>query len=153
MSQTKKSVFILMAEDDPDDCLMIAKALEDHRIVNRVRFVSDGEELMKYLRHEGLYSNQESNPLPALILLDLNMPKLDGREALQTIKSDPLLRHIPVVVLTTSKADEDIARCYREGANSYITKPVTFEGLVEVLKSLKNYWFEMAELPEGGSHN
>jgi CheY-like chemotaxis protein len=148
MNLDRKPVFILMAEDDPDDCLMISKALEDHRIVNRVRFVSDGEELLKYLRHEGIYSDEKDNPLPTLILLDLNMPKVDGREALQIIKSDPKFRHIPIVVLTTSKSEEDVARAYQAGANSYITKPVTFVGLVSVLKSLKHYWLEMVELPE-----
>lgn len=148
MSPEKKPVFILMAEDDPDDCLMISKALEDYRIVNRVRFVSDGEELLKYLHHEGMFSDEAAYPLPDLILLDLNMPKVDGREALQVIKNDPALKRIPVVVLTTSKSEEDVARAYQAGANSYITKPVTFAGLTAVLRNLKHYWFEMVELPE-----
>jgi two-component system response regulator len=137
-----------MAEDDPDDRLMISRALEDHRIVNQVHYVPDGEQLLRYLRHEGPYADADAHPMPTLILLDLNMPRVDGREALEAIKKDPGLRHIPVVVLTTSKAEEDVARAYQAGANSYITKPVTFVGLAAVLRSLKHYWFEMVELPE-----
>ncbi len=147
----KKPVVILMAEDDPDDRLMISRALEDHRIVNSVHFVPDGEELLQYLRHEGKYGDPEAHPVPNLILLDLNMPKVDGREALEVIKSDPDLRSIPVVVLTTSRSEEDVARAYQAGANSFITKPVTFVGLAAVLRSLKHYWFEMVELPEESS--
>lgn len=151
MSPEKKPILILMAEDDPDDRLMISKALEDHRVVSEVRFVRDGEDLLRYLRREGPYRDPAAHPLPALVLLDLNMPKVDGREALEAIKSDPALRRIPVVVLTTSKAEEDVARAYQAGANSYITKPATFVGLAAVLRSLKHYWFELGELPEDPS--
>ena len=108
--------------------------------------MKDGEELMEYLRHEGGYS-KEGPPQPSLILLDLNMPRKDGREALREIKSDPKLRHIPVVVLTTSRAEDDVVRSYQYGVNSFITKPVTFQGLVEAMKALGRYWFEVVELP------
>jgi CheY-like chemotaxis protein len=139
-----KPITILMADDDRDDCLLVRKAFEASRLVNDLRFVEDGEELMDYLRRRGKYADA---PRPGLILLDLNMPRKDGREALKEIKDNPDLREIPVVVLTTSKSEEDIFRSYNLGANSYITKPVTFEGLVDVMKALGKYWFEIVELP------
>jgi len=137
-----------MAEDDPDDRMLAEEALQESHVANTLRFVENGEELMDYLKHRGKYADPASAPRPGLILLDLNMPKMDGREALRAIKSDPELRSIPVVVLTTSKAEEDILRSYDEGANSYIIKPVTFEGLVEAMKTLQRYWFEIIELPD-----
>lgn len=136
-----------MAEDDPDDRLLTEEALLESRLVTNIRFVENGEELLDYLNHRGKYHNSSRFPRPGVILLDLNMPKKDGREALQEIKTNPALRQIPVVVLTTSRAEEDIFRTYDLGANSYITKPVTFEALVEVIKSLGYYWFEIVELP------
>jgi CheY-like chemotaxis protein len=136
-----------MADDDEDDRLLAKDALEECRLANDLHFVVDGEELMDYLYHRGKYSQLIKSPRPGLILLDLNMPKKDGREALQEIKSDPKLRLIPVIVLTTSKAEEDIYRTYDVGANSYIAKPVTFESLVSVMKVLGKYWFEIVELP------
>ena len=136
-----------MADDDEDDRLLAKDALEECRLANDLHFVVDGEELMDYLYHRGKYSQLIKSPRPGLILLDLNMPKKDGREALQEIKSDPKLRLIPVIVLTTSKAEEDIYRTYDVGANSYISKPVTFESLVSVMKILGKYWFEIVELP------
>lgn len=142
-------VEILMADDDADDRLMAAKALHDYRLKNGIRFVEDGEELMDYLQHRGKYADPASSPRPGLILLDLNMPKKDGREALAEIKKDPDLHKIPVVVLTTSKAEEDILRAYDLGVNSYITKPVTFQGLADVMKALSIYWFEIVKLPNG----
>jgi CheY-like chemotaxis protein len=126
---------------------MAREALEEARLANDLHFVEDGEELMEYLQRRGEYSQPGAGPRPGLILLDLNMPRKDGREALKEIKNDPELRRIPVVVLTTSKAEEDIYRTYDLGVNSFITKPVTFEGLVEVMKGLTNYWFEIVELP------
>ena len=143
----KKTITILMADDDQDDCLLVRKAFEASRLANDLRFVEDGEELMVYLHHRGKYSDALTAMRPGLILLDLNMPRKDGREALKEIKADSGLREIPVVVLTTSKDEEDILRSYNLGANSYITKPVTFEGLVDVMKSLGKYWFEIVELP------
>ena len=136
-----------MADDDEDDRLMTKDALEESRLHNELRFVEDGEELMDYLRRQGEYADAEKAPRPGLILLDLNMPRKDGREALKEIKADPELRRIPIIVLTTSKAEEDILRTYDLGVNSFITKPVSFQGLVEVMKSLALYWLEIVELP------
>jgi CheY-like chemotaxis protein len=144
---SSKSITILLADDDADDRMMAAEALEESRLANDLRFVEDGEELIDYLRHQGKYQAADSAPRPGLILLDLNMPKMDGREALREIKADPELRSIPVVVLTTSKAEEDIYRTYDLGVNSFITKPVNFEQLVIVMKALGKYWFEIVELP------
>jgi len=147
MKNNKKSLVILVAEDDSEDCLFIKDAFKEGLLINGLRFVEDGEELMDYLRRTGKYKDPSFSPRPGIILLDLNMPKKDGREALKEIKSDPDLRSIPVVVLTTSKEEEDILRSYNLGANSYITKPVTFAGLVDAIKSLGRYWFEIVELP------
>jgi two-component system, response regulator len=140
-------VRILLAEDDDDDFFLTQQALQQNRLLNEVRRVKDGEELMEYLRHEGAFRNGDVAPQPSLILLDLNMPRKDGREALREIKEDPKLRHIPVVVLTTSRAEEDVVRSYQLGVNSFITKPVTFQGLVDAMKALGRYWFEVVELP------
>src|SRR5262249_28014308 len=115
---------------------------------NDLRSVEDGEELMDYLHRRGKYSNPKDSPRPGLILLDLNMPRKDGREALREIKNDPKLRDIPVVVLTTSKAEEDVVRTYSLGVNSYIAKPVKFTALVEIMKTMTKYWFEIVELPD-----
>jgi CheY-like chemotaxis protein len=136
-----------MAEDDPDDRLLAREALEEARLANDLYFVEDGEELMDYLHRRGEYADPEVSPRPGLILLDLNMPRKDGREALEEIKADSRLRLIPVVVLTTSKAEEDILRSYDLGVNAYITKPVTFESLVGVMKVLSQFWLEIVELP------
>ncbi len=141
------AITLLIAEDDPDDRLMVEEAWRESLLANDLYFVEDGEELMDYLKHRGKYAGGVDAPRPGLILLDLNMPKKDGREALKEIKADPDLRCIPVVVLTTSKAEEDIVRSYDTGANSFITKPVTFEALVEVLKVLRKYWLEIVQLP------
>ncbi len=138
---------ILMADDDEDDCLLAQEALTESCLANNLYIVCDGEQLMDYLYRRGKYSDIDLSPRPGLILLDLNMPKKDGREALKQIKADANLRRIPIVILTTSKADEDIYRSYDLGANSFITKPVTFSGLVEVMKTIGKYWFEIVELP------
>jgi CheY-like chemotaxis protein len=143
----KKSVVILIADDDPEDCLLIKEAFKEGFLINGLRFVEDGEELMDYLRRQGKYKDPFLSPRPGIILLDLNMPKKDGREALEEIKSDPDLKSLPVVVLTTSKEEEDILRSYNLGANSYITKPVTFAGLVNAIKTLGKYWLQIVELP------
>ena len=142
-----KPITLLLADDDPDDRLLAKQALEKSRVANDLRCVEDGEELLDYLRRRGKYADPRESPRPGLILLDLNMPRKDGREALREIKNDPKLREIPVVVLTTSKAEEDIARTYNLGVNSYITKPVKFAALVDVMKALSKYWFEIVELP------
>ncbi|ALC16762.1 chemotaxis protein CheY [Desulfuromonas soudanensis] len=146
MIRRERSITILMADDDADDRLMAREALEEAGLNNVLKFVEDGEELLDYLRQSGAYADKYSAPRPGLILLDLNMPRMDGREALREIKADPELRRIPVVVLTTSKAEEDILRTYDLGVNSFITKPVTFEGLVEVMKQLAHYWFELVQV-------
>ncbi len=143
-----KPITILIADDDEDDRLLAEDALRENRLVNDLRFVEDGEELMEYLLQQGKYADPRDAPRPGLILLDLNMPKKDGREALQEIKSNDLLRRIPVVILTTSKAEEDILKTYDLGVNSFITKPVTFDGLVELMQLLGRYWFEIVELPD-----
>jgi CheY-like chemotaxis protein len=140
-----------MADDDADDRMMAKEAFEESRIVNDLRFVEDGVELLDYLKRRGGYADPAGSPRPGLILLDLNMPKKDGREALQEIKADPALKAIRVVILTTSKAEQDILRTYDLSAASYITKPVTFEGLVEVIKTLGKYWLEIVELPGEGN--
>ena len=144
-----KPITILLADDDADDRMLAKDALAEARLANDLVFVEDGEELMNYLGRRGKWADPAAAPRPGLILLDLNMPRKDGREALREIKADPDLRRIPVVVLTTSKAEEDIYRTYDLGVSSYITKPVTFEGLVTVMKALGTYWFEIVELPDG----
>jgi CheY-like chemotaxis protein len=147
-AREKKQINILIADDDPDDRQMTKEALEESYLLNSLRFVEDGVELMDYLHHRGKYADKSLHPLPGLILLDLNMPKKDGREALREIKSDPHLRRIPVIILTTSKTEEDILRSYDLGVNCFITKPVTFAGLLEVTRSIGQYWFEIVELPQ-----
>lgn len=147
MKKYGEPITILMADDDADDRRLTRDALEESRLANDLRFVENGEELLDYLRHQGKYTDAEKNPRPGLILLDLNMPRKDGRTALKEMKADPDLRQIPVTVLTTSKADEDIFRSYDLGVNSYIVKPVTFEALVDILQTLEKYWFEIVELP------
>jgi CheY-like chemotaxis protein len=148
-ARERKSITILMADDDEDDRVLTAGALKRSRVINDIRFVVDGEDLMHYLHGQGPYGpGGLPAPRPGLILLDLNMPKKDGREALAEIKRDPSLRRIPVVVLTTSKAEEDIFRTYDLGVNSFVTKPVTFEELASVMGTLACYWFDLVELPE-----
>ena len=147
MQDKKSSVVILMADDDEDDRLMAKEAFTEVKLLNYFHTVENGEELMEYLYRRGKYADPAVSPRPGLILLDLNMPKKDGRQALKEIKADPSLRSIPIVVLTTSKAEEDILRSYDLGVNSFIVKPVTFEGLVDIMKTLTKYWFEIVELP------
>jgi CheY-like chemotaxis protein len=145
-----RSVTILMADDDEEDRDLTRDALQDARLANEMKFVVDGQDLMDYLRHEGAYANGAvAAPRPGIILLDLNMPKKDGREALAEIKADQSLRRIPIVVLTTSKDEQDVLGTYDLGVNSFITKPVTFTGLVEAMRTWTRYWFELVELPNG----
>ncbi len=141
------TITILVAEDDVDDRLLIKDAFDENNVSNPLAFVNDGEELMDYLHRRGAYEHLRNAPLPGIILLDLNMPKKDGRTALKEIRADEVLQRIPVVVLTTSNADEDIVRTYDLGVSSFITKPVTFEGLCDVVKALSYYWFEIVVLP------
>ena len=149
MSSAKKEIVILMADDDDDDFLLTQKALKESKLLNKLIRVKDGEELIDYLNQTGEYEGKE-NERPGVILLDLNMPRKDGREALKEIKSNRDLSEIPVVVFTTSKAEEDVYKSYQLGVNSFITKPVTFENLINVMQTLGKYWFEIVELP---SHN
>jgi CheY-like chemotaxis protein len=136
-----------MADDDEDDRLIVREALDEAKLANDVRFVVDGEDLMDYLRHDGAYTDAGCAPRPDLILLDLNMPRKDGREALREIRSDVGLRQIPVVILTTSQEERDVKKMYDLGANSFIVKPVSFEGLVDTMKSLSTYWVHTVTLP------
>jgi CheY-like chemotaxis protein len=148
MGKGHSPIVILLADDDEEDRMLACDALMESRLSNSVYCVTDGEDLMDYLHLRGKYLPPADAPRPGLILLDLNMPKKDGREALQEIKSDPEFRQIPVVVLTTSKADEDILRSYDSGASSFISKPVTFEGMVGLMRGLGQYWFEIVDLPK-----
>lgn len=147
MRTERKPIVILLADDDEEDRMLACDALAESRLANDLSCVTDGEDLMDYLYLRGKYAPPFVAPRPGLILLDLNMPKKDGREALKEIKSDPNLRQIPVVVMTTSRAEEDIYRCYDSGASAFISKPVTFDGLVDVMKGLGKYWFEIVDLP------
>lgn len=138
---------ILLAEDDPDDVVITQRALKKANILNALYVVRDGEEAMEFLEHRGQYASTEKAPRPGLILLDLNMPRMSGREVLKRVKSNPALRRIPIVILTTSKQEEDILRSYDEGANTYITKPVDFRQFMEIVQALGKYWLGIAEIP------
>jgi CheY-like chemotaxis protein len=142
---------ILLADDDEEDRELARDALQDSRLANEMKFVFDGQDLLDYLRRQGRWREQDA-PRPGIILLDLNMPKMDGREALAEIKADDSLRRIPIVVLTTSKDEADVLSTYDLGVSSFITKPVTFGGLVDVMKTWTQYWFEIVELPNGAPH-
>lgn len=145
-TSVSRHINILIADDDPDDRLLTREALLQSSVPSRISFVEDGEELLDYLLCRGKFKNN-TDPPPDLVLLDLNMPKKSGVEALQEIKSDQTLRHIPIVVLTTSKEEEDIYRTYDLGVNSFITKPVTYESLINTMRILGKYWFEVVQLP------
>ena len=147
MNYKQKKFTILIANDDEDTRFLVAESLREVRYSVRSEFVENGEQVLDYLYRRGQYAGISNWHRPDLILLDLNMPRLDGREALSAIRYDPDLQQIPVVILTTSHSSGDISLCYRLGANSFISKPVTFEGLVEVMKTLCHYWFEIVSLP------
>ena len=149
MNSRRSPITILLADDDEDDLQMVKEALQKNRLGNDIRTTGDGEELLDYLLRRGRYTDPSDSPRPGLILLDLNMPKKDGREALAEIKTNPDLQQIPVIMLTSSKAEEDVFRSYHLGVNSFITKPVTLAGLAEAMKVLSQYWFEIVELPRG----
>lgn len=139
-----KSITVLMVEDSPSDALMTREALNHAKVINELHIVEDGVEALAFLRREGKYANA---PRPDLILLDLNLPRKDGREVLSEIKFDERLKMIPVVVLTTSKAEEDVVRAYGLHANCYVTKPVDFSAFAEVVRSIRNFWFSVVTLP------
>ncbi len=141
------SVNLVIADDDEEDRELIEEALRESKFKNKYTFVEDGEQLMDYLKRNESSSGKKSENLPSLILLDLNMPKKDGRQVLKEIKDDPKLKKIPVVVLTTSRADKDIMQCYNLGVSSFISKPTSFTSMIEIMKTLNKYWFEIVELP------
>lgn len=147
MNINSKAITILYADDDPEDRMLLTDAWKESRVANELHMVEDGEQLMDYLNRRGKYAALAGSSLPGMILLDLNMPRKDGREALKEIKADPALRRIPVIVLTTSQAEEDIYRAYDLGVNSFILKPVTFKALVDVTQTIGRYWLEIVELP------
>jgi CheY-like chemotaxis protein len=147
MNKGSKSIIMMYAEDDPEDRMLLKEAWEESELPNELHFVEDGEALMDYLYRRGKYAELSGQLLPGLILLDLNMPKKDGREALREIKADPNLRRIPIVVLTTSREEDDITGSYDMGVSGFVIKPVTFESLREMIKGLTKYWFEIVELP------
>jgi len=149
MNDQHRKITILFAEDDSNECILVQKAFQEIDTAYDIFFVSDGIELLQYLNKQGRYLAPASAPRPDLILLDLNMPRMDGREALAQIKADPGLRSIPVVVLTNSNTQEDILRTYDLGGAGFIIKPLTFEGMLEVVKVLNEYWFEVVELASG----
>jgi CheY-like chemotaxis protein len=149
LREAKLNTTLLLADDDPDDRLLVKEALEESHFVADLRSVEDGEELMNYLHRRGRYTEPDASPHPDLILLDLKMPRKSGHQALEEIKATPELRCIPIVVLTTSKAEEDVARAYASGANSFMVKPTSFGALIEAMKTLRGYWFELITLPPG----
>ncbi len=147
MLRSAQQTLILIAEDDPDDQLLVAEAITASKLRNPVHFVADGVELLDYLHRRGQYATQEAHELPGIILLDLNMPRKNGLEALKEIKSDGEFRKIPVVVLSTTNAIEQVVTSYNLGANSFITKPATFDQLVVIMRVMGNYWFDVNTLP------
>ncbi len=146
--ETYKHISILVADDDPDDCLLLTEAFEESGLQCRLQFVRDGEELLAQLNAIQGHGGAIAAAKPDLILLDLNMPKMDGRQALIAIKNDPELRHIPVIVLTTSTEKDDVLESYTSGSNSFIVKPTSFSGLKDVVTSIEKYWLETSKLPE-----
>ena len=150
MSTPRKSVQIILAEDDEDDYFLTKSAFEKAGLRNELVWVKNGEELLDCLKHRGAYAGGPSGEGARLVILDLNMPRMDGREALERIKADPELKRIPIIVMTTSNAEEDVARSYEQGACSFIHKPVNFADFVAAAGLLKRYWLEMVELPDAG---
>lgn len=148
MDEIEKLLRILIAEDDEDYFLLTQEALTQAGIAKHIHWVKDGEEMMDYLLRQGLYSDPLASPRPDIILLDLNMPKKDGREALKEMKSNPALAAIPVIVLTTSREEKDVVRSYQDGASSFIRKPLSYNRLVDILKAFRQYWLETVELPK-----
>lgn len=144
-----RAIEVLLVEDDPGDVLMTKEALEDHKVSNTLHVVSNGVDALSFLRKEGAYT---SAPTPDLVLLDLNLPRMDGREVLAEVKNDEALRRIPVVILTTSEAEEDVLRSYHLHANAYVTKPVDFDQFVNVVRQVDEFFLTVVRLPPNGSH-
>ncbi|WP_417486534.1 response regulator [Maricaulis sp.] len=155
MSDENRLFTILMVDDDPDDRLLFKEACEEVRLRNPLDFLENGEQLVDYLKRRGAYADLAGSPFPGIILLDLNMPLKDGREALEEIKADAELRHIPIIVLTTSKDEDDILSSYGLGASSYIVKPISLDRLMRVVNSIGEYWVQIVEVPstEGDNHD
>jgi CheY-like chemotaxis protein len=147
MNRMSQPIRIVVADDDEDDRLMIEDAFKESMVSNPVDFVEDGVQLLDYLLRRGKYEHLANQPYPGIILLDLNMPRMDGRTVLRELKSSRELQRIPVVILTTSKAEQDIVQTYGLGVSSFITKPVTFESLMDVVRVLNKYWVEIVSLP------
>jgi two-component system response regulator len=144
---------ILLVEDSEDDYEATMRAFQKANLYNPVTWCQSGRDAIDRLCHEGVYKDTPRHALPGLILLDLNMPGLDGRKTLQLIKGNPALKHIPVIILTTSADERDVENCYQMGANTYVQKPVSFDGLIEAIRRLREYWFEIALLPKDGSND
>ena len=147
MARNSIPVRIVVADDDADDRMMIKDAFEASKLSNEIDFAEDGVQLLEYLRREGKWSKLAGEPYPGFILLDLNMPRKDGRTVLKEIRNDPALHRIPIIILTTSKAEEDIIKTYNLGVNSFICKPVSFDKLVDIVKTVGHYWIEIVALP------
>lgn len=145
--KNKGTISVLLVEDDEDDVRLTQRAFIKGKIMNKLYVVNDGEEAMDFLEHRGRYTDPQNAPEPGVILLDLNMPRMDGREVLKEIKSSEKLRHIPVVILTTSSQENDVCNCYEYGANTFITKPVEFDKFLKAVVSLGEYWLDIARLP------
>lgn len=152
MTETRSLPIILLADDDADDRLLVKDALQDCDFAGQVHFVEDGEAVVDYLNRRGKFADRRAHPQPSLILLDLNMPKKSGKEVLREIKADANLRHIPIVVFTTSHADTDITAVYELGANSFVAKPTAYQTLVSIMQSLQKYWFDVVQLPSPNAH-
>jgi CheY-like chemotaxis protein len=144
MVSGQRVVEVLLVEDDPGDVLMTREAFEDYKIANRLSVVYDGVSALEFLRKQGTHADA---PTPDLVLLDLNLPKMDGLQVLSVVKSDPALRHIPIVVLTTSEAEEDIIGSYSLHANAYVTKPVDFERFIDVVRQIDEFFVSVVRLP------
>tara|TARA_R110000868_G_scaffold58183_11_gene179885 strand:- start:7862 stop:8356 length:495 start_codon:yes stop_codon:yes gene_type:complete len=151
MNKEDRLFTFLMVDDDPDDRMLFKEACDEVRLRNPVEFLENGEQLVDYLNRDGAYAALEGTPLPGIILLDLNMPLKDGREALEEIKASAALRHIPIIVLTTSKNEDDILSSYGLGASSYIVKPVSLDRLMRVVNSIGEYWVQIVEVPGDGT--
>ena len=148
MSEDNRLFTILMVDDDPDDRLLFKEACEEVRLRNPLEFLENGEQLVDYLKRRGNYAHLDGEAYPGIILLDLNMPLKDGREALEEIKTDAALRHIPIIILTTSKDEDDILSSYGLGASSYIVKPISLDRLMRVVNSIGEYWVQIVEVPQ-----
>ncbi|MBK6727531.1 MAG: response regulator [Xanthomonadales bacterium] len=146
-TQSKRELPVLVADDDADDRMLFAEAFSESGLQNPVAFVENSEELLDYLRNQREYADADAFPTPGLILLDLNMPRKSGREALREIRADAALRHLPIVVVSTSRSEDEIRRCYAEGANAFASKPASHAGFMRLVRSLGEHWLSLVELP------